>query len=403
MSTYVLVAGDFVTTGGQDRANHALAKYLADEGHEVHLVAHRVAEDLLLRRHVHFHRVPKPLGSYLLGGPLLDRLGRYWGRKLARQGARVLVNGGNCRFGDANWVHYVHAAYTPQQAAGGWRRAVAKLKHRMFLRDERRSLSAARIIFANSERTRRDLIERVGIDPNRIRVVYYGADGRQFHPADEAERARIRAKLDWPADRPVVAFVGALGDRRKGFDTVLAAWKRLHAGGFDALLAVIGSGAELPVFRREAAEAGLGGSIDFLGFRRDVPELLRGCDALVAPTRYEAFGLGVHEAMCCGLPAIVSRDAGVAELYPQHLDDLLIRDPDSVDELTQRLRAWRERVSDYRSALLALSTQLLSRSWEKMAAEIQTHLEMVDTPAESVVAAGAAATEIVSASAVIDS
>src|SRR5690606_38223174 len=109
------------------------------------------------------------------------------------------------------------------------------------------------------------------------------ADGRQFHPADEAERARIRAKLDWPADRPVVAFVGALGDRRKGFDTVLAAWKRLHAGGFDALLAVIGSGAELPVFRREAAEAGLGGSIDFLGFRRDVPELLRGCDALVAP------------------------------------------------------------------------------------------------------------------------
>ncbi|MDK2408772.1 glycosyltransferase [Aphanizomenon sp. PH219] len=53
--------------------------------------------------------------------------------------------------------------------------------------------------------------------------------------------------------------------------------------------------------------------INFLGFRADVPNLLRAADCLVAPTRYEAYDLGVHEALCCGLPAIVSADAGVDE------------------------------------------------------------------------------------------
>ena len=38
----VLVSGDFVLTGGMDRANHALASYLLDRGREVHFVSHRV-------------------------------------------------------------------------------------------------------------------------------------------------------------------------------------------------------------------------------------------------------------------------------------------------------------------------------------------------------------------------
>jgi len=47
---YVLVTGDFVLTGGMDRANYALASYLAGrEGAEVHLVAHRAADDLTAR------------------------------------------------------------------------------------------------------------------------------------------------------------------------------------------------------------------------------------------------------------------------------------------------------------------------------------------------------------------
>ena len=46
----MIVAGDFVRTGGMDAANHALASFLARGGRETHLVAHRVADDLAALR-----------------------------------------------------------------------------------------------------------------------------------------------------------------------------------------------------------------------------------------------------------------------------------------------------------------------------------------------------------------
>ena len=63
------------------------------------------------------HRVPRPFGRHLLGAPLLARAGRRVARRFAPAGYRVLVNGGNCRWPDANWVHYVHAATAPPRPA----------------------------------------------------------------------------------------------------------------------------------------------------------------------------------------------------------------------------------------------------------------------------------------------
>jgi len=74
----------------------------------------------------------------------------------------------------------------------------------------------------------------------------------------------------------------------------------------------------------KARELGLGDRLDFLGFRQDVPNLLRSADGMVAPTRYEAYGLGMQEAICCGMPAIVSEDVGIAERYPINLKSLLL-------------------------------------------------------------------------------
>ncbi|HEV3050188.1 MAG TPA: hypothetical protein VGX50_07765, partial [Longimicrobium sp.] len=63
MRPWVLVAGDFVRTGGMDAANHALAAYLARQGRETHLVAHRVSDDLRALSAIRVHLVPRPLGS----------------------------------------------------------------------------------------------------------------------------------------------------------------------------------------------------------------------------------------------------------------------------------------------------------------------------------------------------
>jgi hypothetical protein len=54
-----IVSGDFVKTGGMDRANYALADYLSRQGRPVELVAHRIANELAERATVSFRSVPK--------------------------------------------------------------------------------------------------------------------------------------------------------------------------------------------------------------------------------------------------------------------------------------------------------------------------------------------------------
>jgi glycosyltransferase involved in cell wall biosynthesis len=87
--------------------------------------------------------------------------------------------------------------------------------------------------------------------------------------------------------------------------------------------------------------------------------------------------VGVHEALCCGLPAIVSATAGVAE-RPSHLQDLLLPNPDDAVDLAARLQKWRTACSsaslshrdDYQKLVFSLSEELRNYTWDDMAKNI---------------------------------
>lgn len=374
---WLVVTGDFVRTGGMDAANLALAEHLARSGRETHLVAHRVDPALATLPGVRVHRVPRPLGSHLLGFPLLSRAGRLHASlqspvdRRGDGGLVTLANGGNFP-GGATWLHYVHAAYRPEIAGRRLRRGVEAFARRRALRGERAVASKARTVIANSDLTARHAVELLGADPFRVHTVYYGADPDRFRPPSPEERAAARTALGVDGDAAVLAFVGALGDRRKGFDTLFDAFARLGAAGaaWDATLLVAGAGGELEAWKRRAAEAGLGARIRFLGFRQDVREVLFAADGVVSPARYEAYGLAVQEAICTGLPAVVSAGAGVAERIPPPLRDLLLAAPGDADELASRLLAWRAGLEAHRAAALALSSTLRAWTWDHMAARI---------------------------------
>jgi glycosyltransferase involved in cell wall biosynthesis len=358
-----------------DRANYELAAAIAGRpGAQLHLVAHRVAPELAARGEVKVSRVPRPLGSHLLGAPLLARAAERQARALAHR-AIAISNGGNADTGDANWVHYVHAAYVP--AAHGLRQSVqGPASHLYFRARERRVLGRSRIVICNSRRTAADVSNRIGVDPARVRVVYYGTDPDAFEPADAASRSASRRALGWDPGRPVAAFIGALGDRRKGFDRLFEAWSRLCAGGgWDVDLAVVGSGAELAAWRRRAADAGIDGRVRFLGYRTDVARILSASDLLVHPARYEAYGLGVHEALVSGIPAIVSASAGIAERYPEDLRGWLIHDVEDAEEIADRLRVWRSDPDGQRALLAPFAATLRARTWSDMAAEMIRWIE----------------------------
>lgn len=376
MAAYVLVSGDFVKTGGMDRANYALAAYLAARGDEVHLVSCRVAPDLLARENVAFHPVPKPLGSYLLTEPILDRIGRGVAAPIAKRGGHVVVNGGNCGWPDVNWMHHVHAADAPITGGSLPRRIKTRLAYRLHCAGERRIVPRARVVIATCERTRKDTIERLGADPARVVIAHLGVDAEIFRPPADGEREAIRARLGWAPDRPKVAFVGAMADRRKGFDRLFAAWGELcRDADWDADLVVVGRGAEVPAWEQRARDAGMGDRIAFLGFVPDLADVYRASDAHCLPSRYEGYSLVTQESLCCGTPAFVSRNSGIADRYPEALSALLIDDPEDVSGLVRLLRDWRGRMAEYRAAVAPLTAALRATTWDAMAARMAGLIE----------------------------
>ena len=375
-----------------DKANAALAERLVGEGTPIHLVAHTIDERL--RRHplVSAHLVNRPAGSFLLGEQLLDRRGRAVARAARRSdpGAQVLVNGGNCLWPGINWSHYVHHAWNPEGAPGepAWLRAKNTLNHALARRRERTAYSQAALIVTNSELTRRQILN-YGLcpDPDRVRTIYLGSDP-DWGVTTPEERAAARREWGLRGDRPVAAFVGALAfDHRKGFDTLFHAWRTLCAQpDWDADLLVAGGGGALDSWRAEVDKAGLNGRIRMLGFCSDVRRLLAASDLLISPVRYEAYGLNVQEAICRGVPAVVSRSAGVAEKYTEEIQEMLLEDPNDVLELTRSLLRWRPRVEEWKRRFDAPGARLRGYGWQEMAGRI------VAAGMETAYSAGALAT-----------
>lgn len=376
---WVLVTGDFVRHGGQDRANFELAHYLATGGAaEVHLVAHRVAPELASQPAVRVHLVPRPGGAHLLGAPLLARAGWRVAQVVTRRhpSARVVVNGGNCPWGDVNWVHAVHAAWPSSVPDAPLPyRLKEQVSRRYALRSERLALRRARVVIANSRRTKED-VARLGVDTARVRVVYLGVDEEAYGLRTPEERHAARSELGVPEDEPLAMFAGALGyGRHKGFDTLLDAWARLCAGtDFRGTLVAVGGGV-LAYWEREVARRGLLGRVKLLGFTERWSAVLAGADVLVCPSRYDSFGLVAVEALCRGVPALVSSAAGASECFGSALAELVLPRPEDATDLAERLGRLLKDCARWAPALEAAGARLRERTWQRVASELVSAME----------------------------
>ncbi len=368
---WVLVCGGFHVRGGMDRANASLAAYLAERGERVHLVAHHVDPCWLTGGRAQVSIVPRPAGSFIIGELALERRGRRTASALRRAGRPpvVVANGGNLAGADLNWVHYVHHAYGgADEGAPAWFRIRNRAVRSWARGRERRAIQSARVVVTNSRRTTHDVVQRVGVPASRVHTVYLGSERDWVPPSETARRA---ARERWCGGRgasPLVAFVGALGyEARKGIDLLLDAWAQLRAAGWTASLVVAGPG-RTDVWERRAR--GLGGSVRFVGHIDDVGTLLDAADVLVSPVRYEAYGLAAHEAICRGVPVIITATAGVAERLSADLEDLLLPDPPTAGTVAERLRRWAERPERWRLCLEPVSAALRAYQDREMAARV---------------------------------
>jgi glycosyltransferase involved in cell wall biosynthesis len=366
-----------------DKANLALAQCLIGRDTPVHIVCHGIDAQLASSPFATVHKVGRPANSYFLARPLLDFTGRRVARSVCRRwpNARVLINGGNCLWPGINWVHYVHHAWSLGPSDGPlWYRVKHGLDAWFGRKQERSAARISRLFITNSNRTSNDIIE-LGVDPRSVHKVYLGAES-DWGLVTPDERAASRRALDIPVDRPVAVFIGSLGlDRRKGFDTLLEAWRRMCADpGWDVDLLLAGDGNAVGLCRQKIAEWNLQSRIRILGFSDRVRNLLAASDLLVSPVRYEAYGLNVQEAICRGVPAIVSASAGVAERYGPEYTALLLRDPEDVGELVFRLTEWRSNMAEWRSRFESFGNALRCYGWQEMAERLIEVVEQLDEP-----------------------
>lgn len=169
------------------------------------------------------------------------------------------------------------------------------------------------LVFTNSEFTANDVVERLGIPRERVRVAHPGVD-----PAYCPEGAHR------DLGRPYV-FTTATEEWRKNRATVEAALELLDQ---DVSLAALGD--------------------DRLGYVQDadLAALYRGAEVFVYPSRFEGFGIPVIEAMACGVPCVVSSHPSLDEAA----GDAAVRaDPESPEEFATGIR----RALDERDELVA--------------------------------------------------
>ena len=369
---WLIVCGGFHQYGGMDRANLALAEYLRSAGHEVFLVGHDFDEERT--RAFGRREVPRFLGSTAIGERGLWQIGKRQAEQMVQEHprVRVVVNGGNCCFGDINWVHYVHNGYPARDGdAPAWIHWKDQFLRSMYRRREALALRSARLVIANSQTAARQVITEVGVPASRVKVVYLGCSP-DLRPATALEKTGAREWLKIrPTDR-VVAFVGALTwDDNKGLETLWRAWQsRLRSIEGNCVLVVAGGGAKLEGWRSRIAASHLGQAVRVLGFTERVNDVLAAADVLVSPSRYETFGLNVQEAICRGVPAIVSASAGIAELYPEELRPLLLRDCNDSDGLARLIESCLDDLENWKERTRAFADRLRRYTWADMAQRI---------------------------------
>ncbi len=170
------------------------------------------------------------------------------------------------------------------------------------VRRERFGLVHADLVIAVSRHLREQVIRRYGVAPSRVRVVY-----NAVRPPEDAPRR--------PAPGRLVVYIGRLA-AMKGVDTFLRAAARVVPGFPDATFVIAGEGPERNQLLRLSGWLGIGDRVWFLGRvdERERQELLSAASVFVLPSVVEPFGIAALEAMAAGVPTIVSKTSGVAEI-----------------------------------------------------------------------------------------
>lgn len=323
-------------TGGTERDFYRTAEGLRDLGHEVHLFCAEF--QIPAPEGIQVQRVPNwPLGrtarllSFAFLGPkailphkcdVVVSFGRMVSQDILRCG------GGS------------HRVFLQKMTQGEgrlrrlWHRA--SLYHRSLLAVEAMQFrpQGYKKILAVSQEVKREIVTAYEVPEEKINVIYNGVDQGRFHPRNrESSREKIKRQWGIPPEAPLVLFVGS-GFQRKGLDRLLKAWGSPRLEGI--YLLVVGEDQQRNRYS-SWAERQARGRIIFAGRQDNVENYYGAADLLALPAFQEAFGNVVLEALASGLPVLVARTVGAAEVLTGELEQGILARPDDSSEIEAKI------------------------------------------------------------------
>jgi glycosyltransferase involved in cell wall biosynthesis len=171
--------------------------------------------------------------------------------------------------------------------------------------------------------------------PERIVYIPGSVDVEKFRPAPERRPAQAGVERD-------IICVARL-EYSKGIDVLLHAWKRMmltaaeRPAHLKPRLRLVGEGTLRPQLERIVAELNIQDSVEFLGLRADVVDLLQRSWGFVLPSRGEGMPNALLEAMACGLPCVATRVSGSEDVIADGNNGLLV-EPEQPAEMAGALR-----------------------------------------------------------------
>lgn len=171
----------------------------------------------------------------------------------------------------------------------------------------------SRGVIAVSQAVRDAWICHHGFRPDRLVVIHNGIDWRRYTPANPGSREQARLPLGIPLEVPVLMTATILRPG-KGLDVLIRGIPLLRSRLPEVRLLIAGDGPLRESLVAQAEAEGLSPQIHWLGWRRDLPDVLPAADLFVLPSLEDAFPTVLLEAMAAGLPVVATAVGGIPEI-----------------------------------------------------------------------------------------
>ncbi len=207
---------------------------------------------------------------------------------------------------------------------------------------------------AVSEMVRGFYSQKLGVTREKIEVVYNGVEIKvpQCPCAPVPQQKNIKNELGINDDEKVIAVIGRLVPQ-KGIEFFLNAMKGVFNHRPSTIdnrlkILIVGEGPLLNNLKLKVKNEKLEDKVEFLGFRKDIPEILSITDILVLPSSREGLPMILLEAMAAGVIVVATRVGGTPELLQDGFNGFLIEYGDAVglEKEIQHILTMDERTRD---------------------------------------------------------